>query len=164
MTQISIMWEGPISVGNAVKLLNKDSDTGLYQLYGRHPIFGRDSLLYIGETTEQLFAKRIDQWVKDHPDQECKDAVGYFSEVYCGRLIDPPPESISRKKLKKLIKNAEKLLILACSPPWNSKGIRQCKLAHEHKDLYISNFGRCGSLLPEVSAKFWLPKSWSQKR
>ena len=63
MTLICIEWEGPISVKNAVKRLNRDRDIGLYQLYGRHPIFGRDSFLYIGKTTSS-FANRIADYVK----------------------------------------------------------------------------------------------------
>lgn len=162
MKQISIEWEGPISVENAIKLLNKDSDIGLYQFYGHHPIFGRDSFLYIGMTNKS-FAERIFDHVKynameDIYDKEdlIKDAVGYFSKVYCGRIIDPPP---AREDLEKLIKDAESLLIYACTPPWNQRGANKLELAHP--DLYISNFGSCGSLPPEVSTKFWPPgKFW----
>ena len=156
MKQISIEWEGPISIENT-KLLNKDSDIGLYQFYGRHLIFGRDSFLYIGRTTTS-FAERIFAHVKYnameniyHREDLIKDAVGYFSKVYCGRLIDPPP---AREDLEKLIKDAEKLLIYACTPPWNQSGASKLELAHP--DLYISNFGSCGSLLTEVSAEFWI--------
>ena len=161
MKQISIEWKGPISVENVIKLLNdKGRDIGLYQLYGRHPIFGRDSFLYIGETNKS-FAERIWEHVKYnamekeiYKDEDLiKDAIGCFSKVYCGRIIDPLIDPPAREDLEKLIKDAEKLLIYACTPPWNQRGASRLELAHP--DLHISNFGSCGSLPPEVSTKFW---------
>ena len=214
MAPISIMWkmwEGSIS-DTAVKQLGQDKDIRLYQLYGRHPIFGTDSLLYIGQTTDSI-EQRIAAHVKSHPDMgkilsdqnRWKDVVGYFSEVYCGRL-DLSPNSIAREELKQLIEekltklgkelsklnknknvedqkklieqkksklieklnrldgdkgvekqlieDAEKLLIYACTPPWNSDNIQTCDLTLE--DLRILNFGNCRSLLPEISAEFWI--------
>lgn len=120
MTQISIMWEGPISVKKA-KNLDKDSDIGLYQLYGRHPIFGRDSLLYIGHTFDS-FAQRSKAHVGSHPDMgevlhdetRWKGAVGYFREMYCGRLFPPRSESVTCGELKKLIVEKKEKLKELC--------------------------------------------------
>lgn len=72
-TIIDIDWEGPFPVvydrdndrynfsdSVAVDLL---SSAGVYQIYGRHPVYGKDVLLYIGETkpgeTARGFGKRL---------------------------------------------------------------------------------------------------------
>ena len=56
---IDLEWEGPFKVvydrDNGKYLLDEiPSDllasTGFYQVYGRHPVYGKDVLLYIGET------------------------------------------------------------------------------------------------------------------
>ena len=49
MRTVRVKWEGPLSL-DVVKELD-DEDCGLYQIYGRHIIFGEDSLLYVGMTT-----------------------------------------------------------------------------------------------------------------
>ena len=158
MTRICIEWEGPVSVKNAIR--HNHDDMGLYQLYGRHPVFGRDSLLYIGKTTDAI-ANRIREHMRRSgmegfpPERKwIRDAVGFFSEVYYGRLIGLEP--VSRGELEQQINNAESLLIYACSPPWNKRGIGGFNPAHQ--DLHVLNFGSCGSLPPEVSARFWLEK------
>ena len=56
MRTVRVEWEGPLSL-DAVKALD-DDDCGLYQIYGRHIIFGDDSLLYIG-MTQQTFSHRF---------------------------------------------------------------------------------------------------------
>ena len=156
MALIRIDWEGPVSVKNAVR--HNHDDIGLYQLYGRHPIFGRDSLLYIGKTTD-AFAKRIWNHMKSRGMEDfspkrkwIKDAVGYFNEVYYGRLLGSKP--VSYEEFEQQVNDAESLLIYACSPPWHQIGIGGFNPAH--KDLRILNFGSCGLLPPEVSAAFWL--------
>ena len=156
VTLIRIEWEGPVSVKNAVR--HNHDDIGLYQLYGRHPIFGRDSLLYIGKTTDAI-ASRIWEHMKSRamegfsPKRKwIKDAVGYFNEIYYGRLLGSIP--VSHEEFEQQINDAESLLIYACSPPWNKRGIGGFSSAH--KDLRILNFGSCGLLPAEVSTAFWI--------
>ena len=50
MNVIEIEWEGPISVNDTIKLIN-DNDYGIYQIYGTHPVFGSNTLLYIGKAS-----------------------------------------------------------------------------------------------------------------
>ena len=133
MTRICIEWEGPVSVKNAIR--HNHDDMGLYQLYGRHPVFGRDSLLYIGKTTDAI-ANRIREHMRRSgmegfsPKRKwIRDAVGFFSEVYYGRLIGS--ELVSRGELEQQINDAESLLIYACSPPWNRRGIGGFNPAHQ---------------------------------
>ncbi len=48
---VRVEWEGPLSLDQVKALDDEDDDCGLYQIYGRHIIFGAGSLLYIGMTT-----------------------------------------------------------------------------------------------------------------
>ena len=217
MPIVIISWEGPYSVKKAVKF-NRCIDIGLYQYYGRHLVFGRDSLLYIGMAVEgkTSFSSRIKdhdkndwklgmddkthkdyaKWCKDDGkckwckgDGKCKwckddgkfeerklyekrrwikDVAGLFGDVYCGRLYTDESEAkpITRKKITPIqiqqIKDAEKLLIYACSPPWNKRlgNIEDI----DDKELRIFNIGSCGSLPTEVSAEFWLKEFWQNTK
>ena len=69
---IHVQWEGPMSL-KEIEKRNQPKDKGLYQIYGGHNVYGSDSLLYIGKTKAQSFAKRIPQhgrefldWNQDH--------------------------------------------------------------------------------------------------
>ncbi len=48
-------------------------DYGLYQIYGKHILCGKDTLLYIGEATEQTFSTRF----KQHQHWLCKLAKAF---------------------------------------------------------------------------------------
>ena len=174
MEIVRIYWKGPYSVKKAVEKFKRPEDIGLYQLYGRHLVFGRDSLLYIGMTTDK-FKSRILERAKEceigklyKKRRWVKDVAGVFGDVYCGRLCtdESGEEYITRDNItpeqEQQIKDAEKLLIYACSPPWNrnlGKSDDIDKLGKiediEDKDLFILNFGSCGSLPTEVSVQFW---------
>ncbi|MES5869165.1 hypothetical protein [Bacillus cereus group sp. RP32] len=45
---IQILLDGPYSITDLVKLKNEEIDYGIYQIYGNHPVYGNDVLLYIG--------------------------------------------------------------------------------------------------------------------
>ena len=165
MAIVSIYWKGPYSVKKAVEKFKRSKDIGLYQLYGRHLVFGRDSLLYIGMTTDK-FKNRIFEHAKEYEIDKLykkrrwvKDVAGVFGAVYCGRLCtdESGEKYIKRGKIscehEQQIKDAEKLLIYACSPPGNSKLGKIEDI--EDKELHILNFGSCGSLPTEVSVPFW---------
>ena len=44
MRTVRVEWEGPLSLDQVKELDDKDEDCGLYQIYGRHIIFGDGSL------------------------------------------------------------------------------------------------------------------------
>ena len=87
--QIGIHWEGPLTVKDVIRNKNhagtkRDNwagkDYGIYQIYGRHILYGRNALLYIGQAAFQTFSQRFKQhtiWLKD----EWKGI-----NVYLGRL------------------------------------------------------------------------------
>ena len=65
LTVIEILWEGPLKIEDAKKKTDKDTDYGLYQVYGTHNIYGANTLLYIGKASEQELGNRIlqhDSW------------------------------------------------------------------------------------------------------
>lgn len=125
---IEIDWKGPLTVEKAIKGLtdggkhpNWDGkDYGLYQVYGRHIIYGRNALLYIGMTTDQTFSQRIGdhgkQWLDE--DQDKKDV-----KIYVGRVYDPKKHSkkYGWRSWKRDIRRAERILIWKYSPNYNSR-------------------------------------------
>lgn len=67
MIACRVKWEGPLTLEAVLQMQDAD-DFGLYQIYGRHVVFGPASLLYIGRT-EQSFGERFqshcDSWLWD---------------------------------------------------------------------------------------------------
>jgi len=59
--EIRIEWSGSFSLESVIEKMNnagslpdyEGEDYGLYQIYGKHILCGPDTLLYIGEATEQ---------------------------------------------------------------------------------------------------------------
>jgi hypothetical protein len=157
---IKIDWKGPFRLDKQDKLCEKFSQTvydpekffkgvGLYQVYGHHPVYGSDVLLYIGITTDQSFAKRLKGriWQDDNYDVN-------NIEIYLGKLIGET-QKIQTENEKKMIKNAEELLIYVHAPAKNSSKISSVNV-EQVKSIYVQNYGNCRSLMPEVSGDYWL--------
>jgi hypothetical protein len=126
--QIQIHWAGPFSLDEVIGQM-KDAgkppvygnDYGLYQIYGRHVLHGKDCLLYVGITTEQTFSDRFKQhetWLKE--DQEEDDI-----KIYLGRTYDPQrhSEKDGWTSWKRDVELSEKILIYKYSPNYNSEGL-----------------------------------------
>lgn len=147
---IHIEWEGPLTV-DAAKELTGEGDYGLYQIYGGHPIYGSNALLYIGEARKQQFGARIGQhgwWLEFNQDAQ-------RASVYVGRLADEvtPTDEIWDER----IDLAERLLIFACRPAYNSRQ-RLGALDVRLYDVHVLNWGSFCDLLPEVSGARWSSK------
>jgi hypothetical protein len=106
---VELTWYGPFVLRNGklaphpVEPISlKPRGPGLYVVTGDHPIYGREGLLYIGETCS--FTERFDAHSKIWLEEEWRIAV-YITKVQC----------------KELRENLEKLLIYAHSPPYNGK-------------------------------------------
>src|SRR5208282_837811 len=56
--KIHVEWDGPLTFEQVVMLKNHE-DKGIYQIYGDHPIYGTNVLLYIGRAIDQKFGERI---------------------------------------------------------------------------------------------------------
>lgn len=157
MRVIHLLWEGPYSLKQLINKSNRPDDSkkdyGLYQVYGDHVVYGPGSLLYIGKACDQTFFTRL----KQHADwcDEC-EADRLSLDVYLGRLIRQSDNQMtpSDETWSEEISHAEKLLIFSHSPAWNSSSINTVRDA-EVKDRHVLNWGKRGSLLPEVTGAYW---------
>jgi hypothetical protein len=143
---VHIQWSGPYPFGR-VGEFTRASDYGIYQVCGRHPVYGAPALLYLGKAQEQTFGVRLQQenwraWQEDHGS----------IEVYLGRLSgSATPDNVVWNEQ---IARAERLLIYAHRPAHNAMGLNR-NSDPEVGSLHILNWGERGCLLPEVSGARW---------
>ena len=143
---IHIEWEGPHSFSEALTK-KSEKDYGIYQIYGSHPIYGSDVLLYIGKADIQYFGVRLSQedWWMEMPD------AGRIT-VYLGRLAGTttPVDEVWGS----LITKAERLLIYAHVPAFNAqKSIRS--IDDDLFNVHVFNWKRYRNLFPELSGSRW---------
>jgi hypothetical protein len=146
MNVVDVNWDGPYRY-NQIELLNdRATDYGVYQIYGYHPLYGNNVLLYIGKAAQQTFATRILQetWYFN------RDANNV--EVYVGKLCGLVQPSNEVWDLQ--IAAVEKLLIYAHTPACNSQYINSVRV-DDILDLHIFNWGNHKSLMAEVSGRRW---------
>ena len=148
---LHLQWTGPHTI-EEVKQFDGDTHVGLYQVYGAHPVYGTDTLLYIGLVADEPFAARFRQhegWCKVNQDSgRLQIHIGRF----IGRLSDcSTPDNATWCRY---IKFAERLLIYAHQPALNT----QKELASLEPDLrhvHVLNWGQYRLLLPEASGARW---------
>lgn len=143
---IHIDWDGPFT-SVQIRACNAAHDRGIYQVYGHHPVYGSDVLLYIGKAAGQSFAKRIPQetWWADNRD------AGRL-KFYIGRLSGT--RTPRQAEWERLIDLAERFLISTHSPANNTqKGI--ARVDADLHEVHIFNYGHHRDLLPEVSGARW---------
>ena len=151
---IYIEWDGPYTFAEIGRFTGT-TDHGVYQIYGAHPVYGSNVLLYIGKASGQYFGVRIPQekqWLDNH------DAMRL--SVYLGRLAGAgtPSDEIWGRQ----IDYAERLLIFAHSPASNTqKGIYN--LDDDLQSVHVLNVGYHRDLLPEVSGARWTSKCASEE-
>jgi len=162
MKKIQITWDGPYTLEELKKGIEHiDKSKGVYQIYGTHPIYGSNVLLYIGKTVKQSFKKRIMQeehwW--DNSD------MGNV-QIYTGRLFDKE----IRKKQKKEdfdwtndISLAEQLLINTHMPAHNSSNINSISKQEETlkkiANVRVVNWHYYRDLMMEVSGDLLLDET-----
>jgi hypothetical protein len=143
---IHIEWDGSFTL-KQVRESKTPIDYGLYQVYGHHPIYGSDVLLYIGQAAKQTFSKRVASEGRWHDNRDAGHLKFYLGRLR-GKQTPPKPE------WQRQIDLAERLLIMTLSPANNTqKGI-----ASVDSDLYqvhVFNYGHHRDLLPEVSGARW---------
>jgi len=144
---IHIQWDGPHTFEQVVSKFNDPTThKGIYAIYGGHPVYGNDTLLYIGLTIEH-FAARLGS---GHGWHHWNQNAGRLS-VDIGRFIglEGADENWNQR-----IAWAERLLIHAHQPALNSqKDLRS--LEPELRYVHVLNWARHRSLLPEVSGARW---------
>ncbi|MGG3691771.1 hypothetical protein [Heyndrickxia ginsengihumi] len=146
---IQIDWEGLYTLEELNLLINDSQDYGIYQIYGKHLVYGKDVLLYIGKADKQTIGKRISQ------ENWCNTNDSKHLKIYAGRLAG---ESTPKEEFwSKEIDLAEKLLISVHKPAYNSKSLSLLRDS-ELQDIHILNWGDHRDLLPEVSGLRWTSK------
>lgn len=156
-----VFWEGPFSLDEILKddLKSIDSDTikkwhCLYQIYGDHPCYGREVLLYIGKTEHGIKTRFLSHLSRFS--NQCEDVkifIGSFNEFRnwktWKRIHHYKAASIKDERLNAI----ESLLIYAHQPAYNSKDL--CSTNFNSLNFRIFNTGRRKSLMPEVSTEFY---------
>lgn len=146
---ILISWEGPFNL-DTIKTLNGQKDFGIYQIYGQHPVYGSNVLLYIGKAEQQTFGTRIQQ-----ESNWCYNADSKRVEIYVGRLFGEQP--ISGQDWNNQINIAEKILIHTHWPAGNSSNINsitsKVELSEEIKQYNVVNYDQYRSLQSVISAQ-----------
>ncbi|MBI5450582.1 MAG: hypothetical protein HY940_04420 [Gammaproteobacteria bacterium] len=144
---IHIDWSGPYTRRKMERFKNKE-DIGIYQVYGKHQVYGDDVLLYIGAARGQAFFQSIkaEGW-----NYERSTGKGTF---FClGRLrVD---EAASPSHIDREILLAEKLLVFAHMPVYNSCRIMMVP-DKRLRYLHVQNWGQYASMMPEVSGARWV--------
>lgn len=141
---LHLQWSGPFTYAEAIRLRNEQTDYGVYQIYGAHPIYGADVLIYIGKADRQTFGQRLSQETWGEFNQDASRV-----KVYVGRLNGyngTPAEDDWSKQISVV----ERLLIYAHWPAANSSGLN-VKFDGAFHDLHVLNWGTYRDLLPEVS-------------
>ena len=141
MRSIRVEWEGPFSIKEVLKLNDQDEDYGLYQIYGRHIIFGAKSLLCIGKAEGLTFSQRFSQhrsgWLSEEEGVSVR--VG---RIASGDYADDPPDW---SDWQQVLRDAEALTIYWHSPPYNSQNINN----YNGQRLKVINKGKRGALVAE---------------
>lgn len=156
---VHINWEGNFSIDDVIQNKLGEDDYGIYQIYGKHPIYGSNSLLYIGIAMDRPFSKRFaehdQEWLKD-PD--LGPVTVCLGDVYRQRgKVYKKSEDFSVEEWKIVTEKCEQLLIYVCAPVYNVRNKQSISEA-ELRELHILNWGDRRDLLPEVSGDRWTEK------
>lgn len=156
MRAIDIEWEGPFAVRYCreedayhTPSLPSDLEEGaqIYAVYGRHPVYGPNVLLYIGQTQSSITGRSVRQRLREHLDgrfwfqKELFIHAGIVSEASIS--VDDPD----------LIRGVESLLIAVHLPALNSEYMKGP--SRTARELHIVNWGVPGSVMPECSSRYF---------
>ena len=149
MKIIHVQWDGPYDYEEAEGLNNKNYDYGVYQVYGSHPVYGSDVLVYIdwqttGHSVRDLGTETILRLF----------VLGKTAGTSVTMLVAWRAARFRTTKLgPKRFSIVEKLLIYSHRPAANSQNIRSIPGATELEDVHILNWGNRRDLLYEVSGR-----------
>lgn len=158
--QLTVIWSGPFTresvisgFADAGRAPDYDGeDYGLYQIYGKHILCGSDTLLYIGQATEQTFSRRFRQhehWL----------AYEEETSVYLGRVYDPNRHTAvdNFKGWAVDVRLVECLLIYKYSPNYNAVAISGPPPLGHFERIDLLHEGERHKLHPRDSA----PVDWA---
>ena len=120
----------------------------VFQVYGDHPLYGRDVLLYIGLKEYSSSGTRI---VID--DDFTKIDVEIFTRYHTG-IIKKPDKTKNDDWLLLLCK-LTKILIVSHYPAFNFSANSYKEQMKKEEHILIQNYESRGSLMPIISNKRW---------
>ncbi len=132
-------------------------DCGLYQIYGDHYAYGKDSLLYIGQAGNS-FSERLLK--KDRLFGDFLETTVSPESIRLGRIVKAQADKDrvieEEKSWDRYIDIAENILISTHPPALNSQlTFKLYQLNDKYENMgehyLIINLGDRGNLLPEVS-------------
>ena len=154
---IHVQWEPPCTLAEAREMRDPVKDRGVYQIYGSHPVYGSDVLLYIGRTGSKRLGRTFSLRLQQHDVNNLRHAEWAQNNLqfYLGRLTgtaDPKSDIWGTQ-----IEIVESLLIAAHKPAYNAASLGKTGGSMEDglRSVHIMNWGEFGRLLPEVSAERW---------
>lgn len=138
-------WTGPFYLEELTAFDQFPLDTGLFQIYGAHPVYGDNVLLEVGAAVEQSICQTIAEkaWNR-HPNAQ---TIHFF----VGRQVVEGPEEPDAFEW---IKRAAELCILAHVPAYNQLS----EVTTERsilRQIHILNWGDFRSLMPEFTGRRW---------
>ena len=113
--------------------------SGIYQIYGTSPLYGLDTLLYIGQAKDLRYRikqhfESSESFIGRQPNKSCRYA-----------LLDPSSLTI-----------VEQTLIAMHKPSFNSANLINLHNDSKSRFIYIQNLGERGILNIEVTNYFFL--------
>lgn len=151
MRAIDIEWEGPFEIPYVrdkdlyqAPVFPKELEQGaqIYALYGRHPVHGPGSLLYIGKTDRSI-TQRLGEHLLGH--------FWFQKELFVHAGIIS--ESNKTVEDTDVIGAVESLLIAAHLPALNTAYLRGPNPSAQ--GLHVVNWGVPGSVMPECSSRYF---------
>lgn len=155
---VNIWWK-KIEWGNINKPTSEEKEVldkaGIYQIYGHHPAYGDDSLLYIGQTNNSFTNRLGNRW-------EFDESTARPINVRLGQIIYTENNWVEISE-NELINVVEKILIKTHTPAFNQQHINGLFQAEGINDRHylIVNWYDYGRLLPEISTlrmsyRYWM--------
>lgn len=148
---IYLEWDGPYTFFELEELDDVRCDYGVYQVYGHHPLYGDEALLFIGKAEDQTFGEKLAQ------EKVYWDAEGEMEplSIYVGRLAgtETPSQEIWGVEMDA----AARLLIYAHAPVFNGRDLGAAPDA-DLREIHLINWGNFMDLEAEISGARWLYK------
>jgi len=156
---VNIVWEKITYDQDVIRKFSSVTDYGIYQIYGKHPAYGNDALIYIGQASRQTFSTRLfERW-------EFVESCASPHSIRIGRLVKSSQQmdllEWDEDRKIHMIELCERLLLHSHAPAFNKQN--NCGLYDintKENNIHIFNWGDFGDLLPEVSSYRYSFKYW----
>lgn len=151
-----VYWQGPYSEDDIAKDLedledgDKSENYVLYQIYSSHPLYGKNSLLYIGKTNRSAKVRLSEhEWLSSDKYGEAKIYIASLGEF---KSWDQSNNiTFFEKAGDDIVSKIESILIYSHQPAYNSMNKKTAKNA---TNIRVFNTGEHGALRPEISSLY----------